>query len=62
MWTDERLDDLSNRMDAGFTRVDQEMRELRADMREMRQLLWRLWGSTMATILCTLVAVVVTNL
>lgn len=28
-WTDERLDDLSARMDAGFERVDGDLRELR---------------------------------
>jgi hypothetical protein len=32
-WTDERLDDLSNRMDAGFERVDRDIRDLRSDMR-----------------------------
>jgi hypothetical protein len=32
-WTDERLDDLANRMDAGFERVDRDIRELRAEMR-----------------------------
>lgn len=32
-WTDERLDDLSQRMDAGFARVDGEIRELRTEMR-----------------------------
>jgi hypothetical protein len=47
MWTDERLDDLSHRMDAGFDRVDREISELRADMREMRTLIFQLWGSTM---------------
>ncbi len=31
-WTDERLDDLSQRMDAGFRRVDADVRELRAEM------------------------------
>jgi hypothetical protein len=29
-WTDERLDELSRRMDAGFERVDREIRELRS--------------------------------
>ena len=28
-WTDERLDELAARMDAGFARVDQELRDLR---------------------------------
>ena len=31
-WTDERLDDLAKRMDAGFERVDQELRDMRATM------------------------------
>ncbi|MGB7685627.1 MAG: hypothetical protein WBL45_07565 [Solirubrobacterales bacterium] len=31
-WTDERLDDLSRRMDAGFDRVDRDVRELRSEM------------------------------
>jgi hypothetical protein len=32
-WTDERLDDLSTRMDAGFDRVDRDIRDLRSEMR-----------------------------
>ena len=32
-WTDERLDDLANRVDAGFARVDADIRELRAELR-----------------------------
>jgi hypothetical protein len=28
-WTDERLDDLSDRVDTGFERVGRELRELR---------------------------------
>lgn len=39
-WTDERLDDLAQRMDAGFERVDREMREgfarVDRDIRELR--------------------------
>jgi hypothetical protein len=31
-WTDERIDDLSRRVDAGFERVDKDMRDLRTDM------------------------------
>jgi hypothetical protein len=31
-WTDERIDDLSDRMDSGFARVDNDIRELRRDM------------------------------
>jgi hypothetical protein len=40
IWTDERLDDLSRRMDAGFATVHADIRELRgevrADMAELR--------------------------
>ncbi|MEX2253151.1 MAG: hypothetical protein WD649_03285 [Thermoleophilaceae bacterium] len=32
-WTDERLDDLARRMDAGFERVDGDIRELRTEVR-----------------------------
>jgi hypothetical protein len=39
-WTDERLDDLANRMDAGFARVDHEIHALRlevkGDIRDLR--------------------------
>jgi hypothetical protein len=31
-WTDERLDDMSNRMDKGFDRLDKDMREVRSEM------------------------------
>jgi hypothetical protein len=32
-WTDERLDDLNHRVDAGFTEVSNEFRALRLEMR-----------------------------
>jgi hypothetical protein len=31
-WTDERLDDLTRRMDGGFERVARDIRELRSEM------------------------------
>jgi hypothetical protein len=33
-WTDERLDDLATRMDAGFDRVERDLRDLRVDMNQ----------------------------
>jgi hypothetical protein len=39
MWTDERLDDLSNRVDAGFERVDTDIRELRGDIGSLRSVI-----------------------
>jgi hypothetical protein len=32
-WTDERLDDLNQRVDRGFERVDADLRELRLEMK-----------------------------
>jgi hypothetical protein len=32
-WTDERLDDLSRRMNAGFSRLEADIRELRRELR-----------------------------
>jgi hypothetical protein len=61
MWTDERLDDLSNRMDAGFERVDRDISELRTDMRDMRVLMFQLWGTTIVAIFGTIATVLVTN-
>jgi hypothetical protein len=54
MWTDERLDDLAHKVDAGFERLDR-------DIRDLRQLMFQLWGATMVTQLAVIVAIVVTN-
>jgi hypothetical protein len=35
-WTDQRLDDLSGRIDQGFTRVDADLRELRTEIGTLR--------------------------
>lgn len=35
-WTDERLDDLSRRMDLGFERVDRDIRDLKRDVADLR--------------------------
>jgi hypothetical protein len=49
--TDARLDDLAQRMDAGFARVDADIRELRADLRTelgaLRLTLLRVGGGVM---------------
>jgi hypothetical protein len=61
MWTDQRLDDLSQRMDAGFDRVDRDIRELRTDLRDMRTLMFQLWGSTIVGLVGTIATVLITN-
>lgn len=62
-WTDERLDDLSGRMDSGFERVDRDIRELRLEMRQgfesMQATMWRIGG---AMIVCLLGAIVAFSL
>ncbi|HYP54719.1 MAG TPA: hypothetical protein VEQ41_00235 [Solirubrobacterales bacterium] len=54
MWTDERLDDLSKKVDAGFERVDR-------DIRDLRMLMFHLWGTNMLAILATIATVIVTS-
>ena len=61
MWSDARLDDLSARMDAGFERVDRDLREVRTEIRDLRQLMFVLWGPTMLGIFAMIATVVVTN-
>jgi hypothetical protein len=61
MWTDERLDDLSHRVDVGFERVDCELRELRAEIRDIRQVMFMLWGPTMLGIFGMIATVIITN-
>ncbi|MGI8462389.1 MAG: hypothetical protein ACR2OC_12300 [Solirubrobacterales bacterium] len=51
-WTDERLDDLSRRVDAGFTRID-------ADLRELRFTILRVGGGIMIALIGVIGAVLV---
>jgi hypothetical protein len=63
-WTDGRLDDLSRRMDAGFERVDRDIRDLRGEMNAgftemrgeidgLRSLVFRVGGGIMASVVVT---------
>jgi hypothetical protein len=54
MWTDERLNDLAHKVDAGFERVDQDIRELRTAVHQ-------LWGSTIVGFLVVIATVLATN-
>jgi hypothetical protein len=49
MWTDQRLDDLAQKVDAGFERVDR-------DIRELRSLVWRLWAMNIVATVAALIA------
>jgi hypothetical protein len=61
MWTDERLSERFNAIDKRFDRIDSDIREVRTDIRDLRQLMFRLWGTTMVATLGTLAAVLITN-
>ena len=56
-WTDERLDDLTRGMDAGFQRVDADIRELRGDIAALRITLIRVGGGVMAGLVGVIAAV-----
>jgi hypothetical protein len=62
-WTDERLDDLSRRLDAGFARVDADIRELRAELRNeiggLRLTLLRVGGGIMVGLVGVIAAVLI---
>lgn len=62
-WTDERLDDLATRMDAGFARVDADIRELRAELRSeiggLRLTLLRVGGGIMIGLVGVIAAILV---
>jgi hypothetical protein len=61
MWTDERLDDLVEKVDVGFARVDADLREVRTDLRGLRTLIFGLWGTNMVAILATFAALIITR-
>jgi hypothetical protein len=75
-WTDERLDDLSHRMDDGFNRVDADLRSLRTQMESrfesletrieghidaLQRTMIQLTGGMLAASLATLATVLVTG-
>lgn len=53
-WTDERLDEISRRMDAGFERADRDLHALRGEMHagfaELRGLIYGFGGGLFVTI------------
>jgi hypothetical protein len=58
-WTDERLDDVSRRMDAGFACVDADIRELRAEIGGLRLTLLRVGGGIMVGLVGVIAAILV---
>jgi hypothetical protein len=58
-WTDERLDDLSNRLEVGFDRLHHDLRDVRTEVGALRTEIWRVGG---AIIVCLLGAIVALSL
>jgi hypothetical protein len=61
MWSDKRLDDRFDSLDRTLERVDTDLRELRAEVRDIRQLMFMLWGPTMLGIFGMIATVIITN-
>jgi len=49
-WTDERLDDLSKKMDQGFSRLDAEMRALNGRFDSLQKTLIQVNGAIVAAL------------
>jgi hypothetical protein len=64
-WTDERLDDLSRRMDNGFDRLDLDLRSLRSEMNSrfdaLHRIILQVGGGMMATILIGFASLIATR-
>jgi hypothetical protein len=60
-WTDERLDDLSERMTEGFRQVDADLRELRSDMKAMQRLIIQVGGGLFGTMLVGFLSLLVAH-
>jgi hypothetical protein len=59
-WTDERLDDLSRRMDAGFASLETDIRELRRELRgeiEALRITMRVGGGMMVGLVGVIAAI-----
>jgi hypothetical protein len=61
-WTDERLNDLSHRMDAGFNRVDADLRELRGEMSSRFDALQRTLILAAGGVIAALIGLIATQL
>lgn len=65
-WTDERLDDMNHRMEAGLKRVDEDIRGLRAEMNVrfdgLQRTLLQLGGGVIAALIAGFMGVIATQL
>jgi len=64
-WTDERLDDLAQRMDNGFVRVDADLRALNAGFDALQRTLLQVaagLGAGLLTVIAALLGLIATQL
>ena len=64
-WTDERLDDLAQRMDNGFARVDADLRALNARFDVLQRTLLQVGaglGAGLLTVIAALLGLIATQL
>ena len=64
-WTDERLDDLAQRMDNGFARVDADLRALNAGFDALQRTLLQVaagLGAGLLTVIAALLGLIATQL
>lgn len=57
-WTDERLDDLNARVSAGFNRIDQELRDIRGELRSTQRLIVQVGGGMFVTMIIGFLSVI----
>jgi Ni2+-binding GTPase involved in maturation of urease and hydrogenase len=55
-WTDSRLDDLADRVDAGFARVDEDIREMRGEIGSLQRTIIQVGGALGAGFIALLAA------
>jgi hypothetical protein len=61
-WTDERLDDLAQKVDLGFARVDSDLREIRGQMGSVQRTMLGLFGTMVIGFVSVLGGIVATQL
>jgi len=64
-WTDERLDDLSKKMDQGFSRLDAEMRALNGRFDSLQKTLIQIgfgFGAALIALIAALIGTIATQL
>jgi hypothetical protein len=64
-WTDERLDDLSKKVDQGFARLDAEMRALNGRFDALQRVLMQIgfaFGAALLTMIAALIGTIASQL